>query len=1018
MVHLLSTSLFVRAYGRRSASRSSFILLALGCLLFGLQCEKIWGQTLSPQKVLGRYQQFIWLEEHGLPQNTVNAILRTRDGYLWVGTEAGAARFDGVRFTVFDHGNTKEFKGSVIKALLEDRAGNLWLGADTGGLNLYRAGRFSFFTTKDGLPNDQVGALVEDREGAIWIATYGGLTRFQDGRFTTYTTRDGLPDVFIHALTEDAEGGLWVGTRNGLARLKDGRFSTYTTREGLPDNIVRLLCRDRAGGLWVATDTGLRRFKDGRMTGEGLPAGLANSVIQTIYQDREGTLWVAASGGRLFCRRGEEWTRLSQEDLSAQNIRVIYQDPDDTLWIGTESGLRQLRDGRFQVYSKQDGLLDDYVATIYEDAARNLWAGTSVGVNRIQGGKITTYSARDGLPAKSIYSIDEDEAGNLWFGGTGGLSRLKEGRFVRWSAKDGLSSDRVAAVMADRAGNLWVGTYGAGLNLFRDGRFTAYTTRDGLASDYVKTLYEDRAGNLWVGTKEGGISRVRDGRITTWINQDGRARNFIASFYEDRSGALWIGTIDDGLSRFKDGKFAQITVRDGLYDNMAFQILSDTDDDSGNLWMCCNRGVFRVSLKELNDFADGRIKSVTSFAYGVADGMLSRECNAASPAGWRTRDGRLWFPTIKGMVAIDPRRLNAQPPQLAIEGVSVARAPVATDQVVQLRPGQGDLEIQYTGLSWSRPQQIRFKYQLIGLDQTWVEAGTRRAAYYSYLPPGSYTFKVIADNGEGVWNTEGKSLRVVVLPPFYRTWWFLLLAACGVVGLIQVGYKIRLRRLRQRQLAQENFARQLIASQEKERKRIASELHDSLGQSLVIIRNWALLGASQLDEQVPAREELDEITATASQAIGEVREIAYNLGPYHLDRLGLAGTIQDMVNRVAQASKIHFTTELEPIEGALSRETEMNLYRIAQETINNLVKHAHASEARLTLRREAGKVRLTVADNGQGFDLQQTSDPGKNGFGLHGIAERVRLLRGAWEIHSAPGQGTKIEITVGDEEVR
>jgi signal transduction histidine kinase len=641
-----------------------------------------------------------------------------------------------------------------------------------------------------------------------------------------------------------------------------------------------------------------------------------------------------------------------------------------------------------------------------------------MGVNRMQAGKITAYTARDGLPAKTIYSISEDETGNLWFGGTGGLSRLKEGRFVRWTAKDGLSSNLVSAVMADRAGNIWAGTYGAGLNLFRDGRFTAYTTRNGLASDYVKNLYEDRAGNLWVGTKEGGISRVRDGRITTWINQDGRARNFIASFYEDRSGALWIGTIDDGLSRFKDGKFAQITVRDGLYDNMVFQILSDTDDDSGSLWMCCNRGVFRVSLKELNDFADGRIKSVTSFAYGVTDGMLSRECNAASPAGWRTRDGRLWFPTIKGIVAIDPRRLNAQPPQLAIEGVTVARAPVATDQAVQLGPGQGDLEIHYTGLSWSRPQQIRFKYQLIGLDQTWVEAGTRRTAYYSYLPPGSYTFKVIADNGEGVWSTAGKSLRVVVLPPFYRTWWFLTLAACGAVGAVQVGYKVRVRRLRQRQLAQESFARQLIASQENERKRIASELHDSLGQSLVIIRNWALLGAAQLGEQAPAREELDEITTTASRAISEVREIAYNLGPYHLDRLGLAGTIQDMVNRVAQASKIHFTTELEPVEGVLMRETEMNLYRIAQETINNLVKHSQASEARVTLSRESGKVRLTVADNGQGFDPHQTAGSGSSGFGLPGIAERVRLLRGVWEVHSAPGQGTRIEITVGDEEVR
>lgn len=997
-------------------------LLALGCLLSCLPCQIAWGQTLSTQKIFGRYQQFIWREEQGLPQNSVDAILRTRDGYLWLGTQAGAARFDGARFTAFDHGTTKGFKGSVIKALLEDRDGNLWLGADTGGLTLYRNGRFSFFTTQDGLPNDQVRALVEDGAGVIWIATYGGLARFQNGRFTAYTTHEGLPDLLIEALVEDGAGGLWVGTRNGLARFKDGRFTVYTVREGLPDNTVRLLCRERAGRLWVATETGLRSFRDGRLTAEGLPTELAGSVIRAIHQDREGNLWVAASGGRLFRRSGETWTRLSQEGLPNQDVRVIYHDPDGDLWIGTLGGLSQLKEGRFRAYSTEDGLMDDLTAAVFEDSGRNLWVGTGKGVNRIQAEKITAYTARDGLAAKTIFSAGEDVEGNLWFSGSGGLSRFKDGRFTTWTTKDGLGSNLVAAVKADRAGNVWVGTYGAGLYLYRDGRFTAYTTRDGLAGDYIKTLYEDRAGNLWVGTKDGGISRVRNGRITTWINQkgqtgqDGPASNFIASFYEDRSGALWIGTIDDGLSRFKDGKFAQITVRDGLYDNMAFQILSDTDDDSGHLWMSCNRGIYRVSLKELNAFADGRSKSVTSFAYGVADGMLSRECNAASPAGWRTRDGRLWFATIKGVVAVDPRRLNAQPPLVAIEQATLDRVALPAGPEVVIHPGQENLEIQYTGLSWSRPQQIRFRYQMLGLDHNWVEAGTRRTAYLPHLPPGSYTFKVIADNGDGVWNEAGAEMRIRVIPPFYRTWWFLTLVACGVLGAVQVGHKLHIRRLHERQLAQEHFARQLIASQENERKRIASELHDSLGQSLVIIRNWALLGAGQLDAQAPAREELDEITATASHAINEVREIAYNLGPYHLDRLGLAGTIQDMVNRIAQVSQIRFTTELEPLERLLSRETEMNLYRIAQETINNLVKHAQAGEARVTLKHEAGRVRLTVSDNGQGFDPQQTPATGKGGFGLTGLAERVRLLHGDWRIDSAPGQGTRIEISIAIEQ--
>jgi ligand-binding sensor domain-containing protein/signal transduction histidine kinase len=1006
--------------------RRSVLLLALSCLLAVLLPGFARGQTVSPQKVLGRYQQIVWLEQHGLPQNTVEAILRTRDGYLWVGTQAGAARFDGVRFTAFDHGTTKEFKGSVIRTLLEDRTGNLWVGADTGGLNLYRDGRFSFFTTKDGLPNEQVGALLEDRAGAIWIATYGGLACFKDERFTSYTTRQGLPDVFTQALAEDSEGGLWVGTRKGLARLKDGRFSVYTTLDGLPDDIVRLLCWDRAGQLWIATETGLRHFKDGRLSSEGLPAGLADSVIQTIYQDREGNLWVGAFGGKLFRRRGDKWARVALDGLPGQEVKVLYQDPDGDLWIGTESGLSHLRDGRFRVYSAQDGLKDDYAAAVYEDSARNLWVGTRNGVNRMQGEKITSYTARDGLPEKAIFSISEDGAGNLWFGSAGGLSRFKDGRFVTWTAKDGLSSNLIAAVKADRAGNLWVGTYGGGLTLFRDGRFTTYTTRDGLASDYVKTLYEDRAGNLWIGTKEGGISRLRDGRITTWINQkgqtgqDGQARNFIASFYEDRSGALWIGTIDDGLSRFKNGKFAQITVRDGLYDNMVFQILPDTpdtEDDSGNLWMSCNRGIFRVSLKELNDFADGRSKSVTSFAYGIADGMLSRECNAGSPAGWRTRDGRLWFPTIKGVVAIDPRQLNRQPPLVAIEQVTLDRTVLPASRWVFINPGQENLEIQYTGLSWNRPQQIRFRYKLVGLDHDWVEAGTRRTAYFPHLPPGEYTFKVIADNGDGVWNEVGAERRIRVTPPFYRTWWFTALLLLGAAGLAGAFYQARVKQLRKAHAQQEAFSRRLLESQEAERKRIAAELHDSLGQNLLIIKNRALLGLAEPPELM--REQLDEISAATSQAIEEVREIAYNLRPYQIDRLGLTRSIEAMLKKVAVASGIRFSAEVAPLRGVFSKEAEINLYRIVQEGVNNIVKHSGATEARVSIKRGERDVVLLIEDNGKGFAVEQptAAEAGKPGFGLAGLAERVRILRGSHKVESVLGKGTTITITIATQEV-
>jgi signal transduction histidine kinase len=334
-------------------------------------------------------------------------------------------------------------------------------------------------------------------------------------------------------------------------------------------------------------------------------------------------------------------------------------------------------------------------------------------------------------------------------------------------------------------------------------------------------------------------------------------------------------------------------------------------------------------------------------------------------------------------------------------------------------PGQDNFEIKYAALSLINSENLRFKYKLEGADHDWVEAGTRRTAYYSHVSPGQYTFKVLAANADGVWNLTGASLRITVLPPFWRTWWFMTLVALGVAGAIVGIWKYRVGQLQRVQMAQAAFARQLIASQEAERKRIAAELHDSLGQSLVIIRNWAMLGASQLENESPAREELDEINTLASRTINEVREIAYNLGPYHLERLGFENSIRDMATRVAQASGISIATELDALDGALSSESQMSLYRVAQEALNNVVKHSRATETRIALKRESAGVRLTVADNGQGFDQQATkaSDlPGASrpGFGLNGMAERVRLLGGALTVRSIPEQGTTVEALLPD----
>jgi signal transduction histidine kinase len=503
----------------------------------------------------------------------------------------------------------------------------------------------------------------------------------------------------------------------------------------------------------------------------------------------------------------------------------------------------------------------------------------------------------------------------------------------------------------------------------------------------------------------------------------------VRALKQDNDGTLWIGTYDSGLGRFKDGRFTSYTTRDGLFDNGVFQILEDA---SGWFWMSSNRGIFRVPKQELIDFAEGRIKKLNCLAYNKEDGMPSTECNGGRwPAGVKTHDGKLWFPTMGGLAMIDPGSLtyNTQPPPVVIEEMRINNnpAPIAEwdtalrdpQAAIRILPGQDNFEIKYAALSFINSENLRFKYKLEGVDDDWVEAGVRRTAYYSHVAPGSHIFRVLAANADGTWNLTGASVRVTVVPPFWRTWWFTALVTLVILGAVAAVWKFRIAQLRRVQVAQEAFARQLIASQEAERKRIAAELHDSLGQSLVVIRNWAMLGASQIENNAPARQELDEINTIASRTINEVREIAYNLGPYHLERLGFEKSIRDMATRLAKSSGVNITTKLDAVDGALSSETQMSLYRVAQEALNNMAKHSRATETRIELKRESLGVRLTVTDNGCGFDPQtakasEVPDVSRAGFGLNGMAERVRLLGGAFTIRSAPEQGTTVEAFLPD----
>ena len=761
--------------------------------------------ALDPRKALGEYVHDTWQIEQGLPQSSVSRLLQTRDGYLWLATREGLVRFDGITFRVFDRMNTKELKQNSITALAEDRSGTLWIGTAGGGLTHRTRGTFTRSPALSELGDAFITALVQDRRGALWIGTKDrGLFAFEAGRLSHVTTRDGLSSNYVQTVYEDRRGDLWIGTANGLNRLRGRSIAQFSTAEGLSSASVTAICETQSGTLWVGTEAGLNELANGRFT--TVPTTIAPSAlwVMALLEDRDHNLWIGTryrgfgrfTAGRLVTMDGKAFA-------TPDNALAFLEDREGSLWIGSaNNGLSRLRDGRISTYGVQDGLSYDMVRAIYQDRHGAVWIGTSNGLNRLNDGALTTYMPGSGLVHQRVTSITEDASGAIWLGTDGGLNRFKDGRFDHtFTTQDGLSSTTLTVLHADRHGALWIGTNGAGLNRLQDGHFTVFKRADGLSSDFVTSLHEDREGQLWIGTRGGGLTRFAGGVFTAFTTDQGLSSNSVSTIYEDADHVLWIGTQGGGLNRFKDGRFTSFTAADGLFDDLVHQILEDAN---GFFWLSSNKGISRVSKAQLNAFAEGRAATFSSVVYGIADGMKSSECNGiGSPAGYRMRDGRVWFPTIKGVAIIDPGHLlvNALPPPVVIEDVWANKTPVPPENVVELGPGLGELEFHYTALSLVAPARNQFKYRLEGYDRGWVEAGSRRTAFYTNMPPGSYTFRVIASNNDGIWNETGTAFTFRLRPHIYQTWWFYGLCGLLLAGTGVGAYRVRVRQMRARERA-------------------------------------------------------------------------------------------------------------------------------------------------------------------------------------------------------------------------
>lgn len=742
--------------------------------------------SLDPRKNVTQYIYKSWSIADGLPNNTIHCIYQTHDGYLWLGTGEGLARFDGVRFHLFNKNNTPGIKDNRVNVLLETMDNTLWIGT-RGGLIRYENNRFHTFTTKDGLKQDVIYALTEHPDHSLWIGCQEkGINVYKNRAFQPPPIT-GDKDVYdipdVRAMCFDAQQTLWVGGKNGLFHIHDGKRELIKVK-GLPHAFfVKSLLATPSGDVWIGTGSnGLLLYRDNRFTLFANHEGLRSEMINRLLTDRDGNTWIATESGGLSRFRDGKIQTLSEKDgLSNDSVQSIYEDREGNLWVATYSGLNRLMDGKFTTYTEKEGLLDNVTWTIYQDSRKHLWITTNKGLNRYTNRQFTPFREEHGFSSNYPSCTWEDRKGNIWVGTyDNGVNRYTDGKVTQYGKAHGLPVLHIRAVFEDSKGNLWVGTYGGGLCKFENGRFKTMTTKDGLSSDYIFVIAEDHKGRLWLGTDFGGVNVMDGDTITAYTTKDGLCSNTIFSILLDPDGTAWVGSEDNGMTYIKNGKLVPITINNGLKDNVVYQIL---EDESGFLWLGGNKGISRVLKQNLYDFVNGVTPVVDVTLYSSSDGIKG-ECNGGfQPAGCRTHDGSLWFPSSSGIVHINPERIriNTVPPPVHIETVLLDNKPATIHSPITVKPGIKKIEIHYTALSLSEPRGIQFKYMLEGFEEQWETPLDRRdrIATYTNISHGDYVFRVTASNNDGIWNTQGASIRLSVLAPFWQRWWFLLAAAVG-----------------------------------------------------------------------------------------------------------------------------------------------------------------------------------------------------------------------------------------------
>ena len=981
-----------------------------------------WTVFSASASALPNYFVRAWHAEQGLPQNKVAAAVQDRDGYLWVGTYSGLARFDGVRFTIFDENNTPELRSSRVTSLFDAPNGTLWIGDESGQITEYNKGRFEAVTFHPDWGGGGIYGIASDESGTVWAMNgEGQLARVRDG---LVLNPEAGPVAKLLNMTQSPDGRIWVARDGRVSVLEHNQLrllSLGLTAATYP--YVQGIGASHDGGLWIACDGRIRKWKEGQWVEDLGNVPWGESPVTRLVEMRDSTLAAGTADQGLFLifpnqpAKPQHFDHAS--DFPSDWVISLSEDREGNLWAGTGGGLVMLRTSIIETVSPPDQWQGRAVLSVWPGQQGALWIGSEgAGLYRLQNNHWTNFGIDQGIRNPYIWSLAEDAQGRMWAGTWGGGSFVQSGD--RFEFAPGMSNVTMPmpALLRARDGSLWIGT-ADGLLHYQAGRTNWFTESVGQHFRDVRAIAQDDQGAVWFGMAGGGLACLKDRYVQRFRATDGISSDFIECLHFDKAGALWIGTFGGGMDRYKNGHFAVINRKQGLPDS----VIGDIEEDGrGNFWMSSHDGIIRVSEAELNRCADGDTNEIHCQTYGISDGMPTIECSEGlQPAGCKTPDGRIWFSTSKGLVAVNPLdvKTNPLPPPVQIEAMLMDDKPVSwpPGAPIQIPPGNHRFEFQYTGLSFVDPDKVRFKYRLNGFETEWISAGDKRTANYNYIPPGRYSFQAIACNNDGVWNETGASIALRVLPYFWQTLWFRILAWIMIVvasgGLVWFETRRRMRRKLER-LEQQRAV-------EHERARIAHDIHDDLGAHLTRISMLSESARGELNNPERATAGLNQIYDTARDMTRAMDEIVWAVSPRHDTLEGLASYLEKFAQDLLAAAGIRCRLDM-PMEfpaWRLTPDVRHNLFLAFKEALNNVAKHSAASETYIQLAAGATSFELIVEDNGRGFTpgaKGETSADGSarlaSGNGLENMTRRLKEIGGRCDIRSSPGQGTKVIFTI------